>query len=63
MSNTPKLLLSAREAAKSLSICEKTLWTHTKPRGTVPCVKIGTRVLYDPRDLAAWIDSQKAGAA
>lgn len=57
----PKLLLSAREAAGGLAICEKTLWTHTEPRGTIPCVRIGARVLYDPRDLAAWIDRQKKG--
>lgn len=55
MSDAPKLLLSAREAAKALSICEKTLWSHTRPRGTIPAVKIGTRTLYDPRDLESFI--------
>lgn len=64
-SNTPtaKLLLSAREAARALSICEKTLWSMTTPRGDLPCVRIGTRVLYDPADLAAWIDTKKKGGA
>lgn len=57
----PRLLLPAREAAAALSICEKTLWSHTQPRGTIPCVKIGARVLYDPRDLQRWIDAQKKG--
>jgi hypothetical protein len=60
---TPKLLLTAREAAVSLSVCEKTLWSHTEPRGTIPCVRIGARCLYDPRDLAAWIDARKKGSA
>ena len=60
---TPKLLLSAREAAEALSICEKTLWSHTQPRGSLPAVRIGARCLYDPRDLTAWIDARKEGGA
>ena len=58
---TAKLLLSAKEAAQALSICEKTLWSMTTPRGTLPAVKIGTRVLYDPADLTAWINTKKEG--
>ena len=58
-----KLLLLVREAAEALSVCPKSLWSHTEPRGTIPCVKIGVRVLYDPRDLAAWIDARKKGGA
>ncbi len=54
-----KLLLSAREAARALGICEKSLWNFTVPRGTIPSTKIGTRVLYSPTDLQKWIDSQK----
>ncbi len=60
---SPKLLVSAREAAASLSICEKTLWSNTAPRGSIPFVRIGARVLYDPADLRAWIDAQKKGGA
>ena len=60
---TPKLLLTGREAAGSLSIRQKTLWSMTRPRGDLPCVRIGSRVLYDPRDLAAWIDARKKGGA
>lgn len=52
---TIKLLMSAREAAKALSICEKSLWTATQPRGPIPCIKIGARVLYPVADLEAWI--------
>lgn len=67
MNSTPatlpgKLLLSAREAAEALSVCEKTLWSHTVPRGAIRCVRIGSRVLYDPLDLKAWIDQRKGGA-
>ena len=54
-----KLLLSQREAAKALGICPKSLYNRTAPRGDILCVKIGSRVMYDPRDLTAWIDAQK----
>ena len=57
----PKLLFSAEEAAQALGICQKTLWSSTKPRGDVPCVRIGTRVLYDPADLRTWIVGRKEG--
>ena len=55
-----KLLLSAREAAAALSICEKSLWNYSQPRGPIPSVKIGTRILYSPGDLQSWINEQKA---
>ena len=54
-----KLLLSAHEAAETLGICEKSLWNFTQPRGAITSVKIGSRVLYSPDDLRAWIDAQK----
>ena len=54
-----KLLLSTDEVAKALGICTKSLWNFTVPRGTIPSVKIGSRVLYSPADLQKWIDSQK----
>ena len=56
-----KMLLSANEAAETLGICTKTLWTLTKA-GSIPCVRIGCRVLYDPLDLKRWIESQKTAA-
>jgi hypothetical protein len=59
----PKLLLTAPEAAKALSVCEKTLWSISVPRGTLPVVRIGARVLYDPRDLADFIEQRKSRAA
>ncbi len=54
-----KLLLSAREAAKALSICEKSLWSATAPRGPIPCVRLGARVLYAVDDLERWIERAK----
>lgn len=55
------LLLNCIEASKALGICTKTLWTLTKA-GSIPCVRIGVRVLYDPLDLKRWIESQKTAA-
>ncbi len=51
-------LLTPREAAKRLGICEKTLWTLTN-RGRMRSVKIGRSVRYDPADLNQWIESAK----
>lgn len=52
------LLWSAKDSAKALAICEKTLWRMTKA-GKIPCVRIGAAVRYCPKELAAWIESQK----
>ena len=54
-----QLLLSAREAAAALSVSARTLWVVTSPRGDLPCVRIGRRVLYDPCDLQDWIATRK----
>ena len=54
-----KLLLSAREAAAALGVCEKTLWNYSRPRGDIPCLKLGARTLYTVDDLRAWISQQK----
>lgn len=49
------LLLTARQAAKVLSISERTLWGLTKA-GDIPAVRFGGRnVRYSPDDLKAWI--------
>jgi excisionase family DNA binding protein len=59
-STHPTLLLSPTQAAKALSISERTLWAMTVPRGPLPAVKIGRRgVRYAMVDLQAWIESQK----
>jgi excisionase family DNA binding protein len=62
MNRTPKqaiapLLISGREAAKLLSVCEKTLWTLTKA-GEIPAVHIGRAVRYSMEDLRTWIASR-----
>ena len=58
----PCLLMSARDAAKALSISERTLYSRTQD-GTLPCVRLGGRRLFDPRALLAWIDAQQEGGA
>jgi predicted DNA-binding transcriptional regulator AlpA len=60
----PTLLLMAREAAKALAISEKTLWSLTTPRGTIPAIRVGERSLrYSVRALEEWIDRQPAATA
>jgi predicted DNA-binding transcriptional regulator AlpA len=55
------LLLSAREAAKLLSISERSLWRFSTPRGEIPVVRLGGRVLYSVRDLETWIAGKTHG--
>ena len=50
-----QLLLSNREAAKVLSISARTLWGLTSPRGSIPCIRIGNRVLYPYDVLREWV--------
>jgi len=51
------LLVGSREAARLLSISERTLWQHTKD-GSIPSVKIGRSVRYSTAELMRWIESQ-----
>jgi excisionase family DNA binding protein len=53
------LLVTAREAAKMLSVCEKTLWSLTA-RGEIPVVRIGRSVRYSLADLNHWIEKTKS---
>lgn len=52
-------LLNAKEAAAHLGVCEKTLW-NARERGEIQAVRMGRRVLYDPQDLARWIETHKS---
>ncbi len=54
------MLLTPRDAAKAMAICEKTLWNLAK-RGELRPVRIGSRaVRYDLADLRRFIDAAKA---
>ncbi len=57
------LALCPRDAARELSISEKTLFNLTRPRGPIPAAKFGRLVRYDIRDLLAFLDAQKAATA
>ena len=48
------LLLTGREAARMLAICERTLYTLTKA-GAIPAVRIGRAMRYSVEDLRAWV--------
>jgi len=64
---TPKplsepILVDSREAARRLSICERTLWSLTKSR-QIPSLRIGKCVRYRVADLETWAKEQvDAGA-
>jgi len=60
-STTDKLLLSVHEAAQSLSISERTLWSFTQPRGSIPSIKIGARTLYGVDALRRYIADAETG--
>jgi predicted DNA-binding transcriptional regulator AlpA len=50
----PPVLLRTRDAARSLAISERLLWSLTA-RGEIPCVRISKRcVRYRVDDLNAW---------
>lgn len=53
----PQLLVDAREAARMLSIGERTLWTLTN-QGAIQTVRIGRAVRYAVSALEAFIAKQ-----
>ena len=46
-----QVLLTAGEAAKRLNISGRKLWSMSAPKGPIPTVRMGRRVLYSVRDL------------
>jgi len=59
METNEKLLLTPREVAKTLSICEKTLYSWTEPRGPIQCVRLGRAVRYAVPALEKFIAEQQ----
>jgi excisionase family DNA binding protein len=49
-----RLALRPREAAKALSISERTLWSLTK-EGRIPHIRIGRAIVYPVDSLRAWL--------
>ena len=58
---TSPQLMTAREAAQTLAISERTLWTLTR-RGDVRTVRFGRAVRYDVADLNAMVERAKGRA-
>jgi excisionase family DNA binding protein len=58
-SEPPPQLLTSREAARYLSICERTLFRLAAPRGPLPTVRIGSAVRFAQTDLDAYIDRMR----
>jgi len=56
-----KLALNAKEAARSLSISERLLWTLTN-QGKIPHMRLGKRVLYPVDLLRDWFNKQVTNA-
>jgi predicted DNA-binding transcriptional regulator AlpA len=55
------LLVTSRQAARLLSISEKTLWSLSSPRGPIPTVRVGVRsVRYSVASLRDWVSGQQA---
>lgn len=51
-------LLPPPDAARAMSVSERTLFTLTK-RGDIPAVRIGRAVRYDAADLRAFVERAK----
>jgi excisionase family DNA binding protein len=56
-SPAPALLWNRQQAARALGISERSLFSATKS-GTIPFVRIGSRVLYSVDALKKWVDQQ-----
>jgi excisionase family DNA binding protein len=56
----PEKLLSCEEAARLLDSTPGGV-RNMVYRGQIPHIKRGRRLLFDPRDLASWLDAKKRG--
>jgi len=54
------MLMTANEAAATLAICPRTLWTLTST-GDLPAVRIGRSVRYTRADLKNFISARRTG--
>jgi hypothetical protein len=57
----PAMLLSEPDAARSLNITARTLFS-IRARGEISFVRIGSRILYEPQALADFISRQRTPA-
>jgi excisionase family DNA binding protein len=61
MSLDNALALRPREAAKMLSVSQRTLWSWTKA-GIIPHIRIGRCVIYPADSLRIWLFERAAGS-
>ncbi|MCX5653725.1 MAG: helix-turn-helix domain-containing protein [Planctomycetota bacterium] len=54
------LLMSIRDCAKALALCEKSVWQLTRD-GRLPVIRIGRAVRYSREDILAFIEASKQG--
>src|SRR3972149_4468455 len=54
------LAVNSREAARLLAISPRTLWSLTKPRGPIACIRLGRAVRYSLAALREFLDNQQA---
>ena len=52
-----RLALKLGEAAQSLGVSERMLWGLAR-KGSVPCVRLGKRVLFPVDGLRTWLSEQ-----
>lgn len=62
MDLTHRKLLSTAQAAELLGVSVSYLNKQRLTGGGIRYVKIGARVVYDPRDLHAYIEANKFGS-
>lgn len=58
---TNTLALRTRDAARTLGLSERTLWSLTK-QGKIPFVRIGKAVRYPRHLLLRWLEEQARAA-
>ena len=57
-----RVLLSALEAADALGVSERLLRDLTAPRGDLPAVRLGRRVMYRRETLERWAADREGRA-
>lgn len=55
------LLINVVKAAELLSLSDRTVRQLAKD-GKLPCVRIGSRLLFVPADLVQWVQAQRTPA-
>jgi predicted DNA-binding transcriptional regulator AlpA len=59
-SESPRLAYRPREMAALIGLSEKALFDRTFPRGDIPAIKLGSRVVYFAHQIQAWSDREFA---